>query len=820
MEDTKRLLEFGVTKNEAKLLKFFIESRNSIQKGEGWRFKDIELNFNTNRHFYRELLNNLERKGFLTVNKDSKSHVYYFNPERLSEIIKEKRKDYINKRNKLEKHLKTIKSKLTKNFDLKILNEFLLEIKTDLKLSDKQLYLIQSLFEQEDGRVFPKLMTLKQISQKSGNNNIRYNLNLLLKRNFLDVKKIGRTNYYVPHKLVSIIKNEIEHQNKIWKEKERRLKNAVVHFSIEPDIEYKLINLGRNINSQLKQLINQARKEFLIDFRGNIDRINEIYMILDKFFEDLIDIIEKRKIKVKLLFRSNPWIVNKIDKTITKLIDLCSGENLEFRDPFGNTERNIYFIIDDFLGFQIIGDQTASKNYKSLLIYNKQRIQELIHSFNEIWSRSIDFRHVILDYPIKKELQKVNDESLTKKPLVYNFGSQPFSITGVNTPIRIMMNYLNTAIRKIEAVASFFKEDSSGHLDLMDNIYQVPLMERYFRVLYKKIKKGVSVNIIRNAFLKKRITTLNEQFITIIISLIESSQKFKIRETQIPHANFVIIDNKFLILHEYTESKQLKLTILSNNSLIKKFQILFQNAWNQALDIRLSWLRVKNPKIKKIINKSINRVELQIPLPKKGEIRKYDGFYLRKLIKYLLNITRNQIYIYVTSTTKFSQLRSASSSIKDLANIMISYSWEIINASKKSNIQTKVIASYEPNSIKSVTYNDILKSLELFPRYSIRFLPKKNQSDLIFGIYDNYLTFIIGDMTSGFFQVVIVNDLNLKEHYLKRFNDSWKIAVDSRQIFYNYCVGRKKKILAESLRKCKPDKLYSSNEIQEMFPKR
>jgi len=819
MEDISKLLEFGLTRNQAQLLKFFIDSYNNEERTNGWSFKDIDNQLSSKSHFYRELLTDLEEKGFLTVNRDSKPQIYYFNESRFEEIIQEKNKEYLRKQNALEKLLNKLNSKMLKKIDIKWLKDFLYQIKTVLKLKEEQILIYHSLFSQENGKLIPNSMTIKDIIQKIGNNNIRYNLNILLKKKYLEIKKIGRINFYSPKIITTILKNEIELQKKIWNNKKGRMQQTIYHFFKGQDTEYRFLSLGKNINFELKKVLESANQEILIDFRGNINRISEIYKFLKQFFIDLIEILNGSNIKAKIIFRSNAWIVNKIDATIIKLIELISKGKLEIREYIGNNERNIQIVIDDILTLQVIGEQTSTQFYKTLILKNKLRVHEIKFSYNYIWNKCVDFRHVILDYSINKELEENLEKSLKINPPIYNFGPEPFIISGVKMPIKIMMTYLRTANKEINAIASFFKEKEPGILNVIDDIYQESLLKEYFNVLYDKISKKVPVRIIRNRFNTKMSLIRDEKFIDIMLNLISSPYKFELREISNLQTNFVLIDKKTLILHEYTSTNQLNLTILTDPSLIKKFDNMFHEAWNRAIDIRLSWLTNTSSYIKNKVKKSFENTKLCISLPERGEMRIYDGIYLRNIVKYLLDITKKEVFIFFTTSTDFSQIIKSTSGIKNLTNLIIEYAWNLVEAVTRSGIEVRVITSYTGYFAKALTFKDVTKSLEIFPQYSLRFLSSQDQFNLIYGIYDNYLTFIIGEMTSSFFQVVVINDFNLRNHYLKQFYNTWEKSIDVRLVLSQYCSKRKKKAILKSLKEKKPEINYTIKEIQELFPK-
>lgn len=61
MEESNRLIEFGLTKNQAELLKFFIESKSK----DGLTYKQIKEQFRFKKHFYRELIDDLVNLKFL-----------------------------------------------------------------------------------------------------------------------------------------------------------------------------------------------------------------------------------------------------------------------------------------------------------------------------------------------------------------------------------------------------------------------------------------------------------------------------------------------------------------------------------------------------------------------------------------------------------------------------------------------------------------------------------------------------------------------------------------------------------------------------------
>ncbi len=1011
MEDISKLKVFGLTTNQANLLKFFIESyRKENIMGNNLTFKEIKKNFKSNKSFYRELVSDLTKAGFLQVinktkpslkgqNHSSKTKtttkpfVYRYNDSRMAEIIQEGQDSYLNEQKEFDKKIKEIKILLDQKSNVKQVKGILKDSESLLGLNDESISIIYTLFSQKNGKIVPISMTIKEITDKIGENNVRYNLKLLVNRDFIKLKKIGRRNSYEPNDLVTLFKIEKDFQKKKWLDKKRFMQEVIQYFHTKPSIDkeevqkfsgvsklqnyiefankeiliihpfykgktdsinkrvqiiiekilsyldrsevqikvliagkiedldpeiirqvlkkiphievkttsrllntftiiidskytihafqnsldfmliqdeqtvnlyetefykswkiaedfrirltrnkklkeqlaqeieeslnnypivhenksdYEIIHLGKNIVEIFKDYLRLANHEIILDFRGDIERLQVVEDYFRNFFSDLIDVLNKKDLKVKLLLGINSWLVNKLDKIFIDLIKLMSQGKLEFRVQTENTILNRAIIIDDSLSFQIMTDRKTISSYNALIIRNPVSISEIKTQFNKKFGQSTDFRNTIMQYDIDKELEKTAKQSLIKNPPIYNIGTRPIVMQGKRDVIEIVLNLLRKAKKEILIVANPFFISRDGRHEAFETVHQRELYSSYFEVFTNKVKDNITVKILRNSS-KPVISQIKDESQTKLQlkTLISLFPMFQFRQIDLAHSNFIIIDNKTLIIHEFLESNQLKIIIISENLLVKKYEKTFQDAWDKALDIRLIWLSAGDPTFKKEILSSFDQLEFQMTLPERGEMRIYDAKYLRHILKCLLDNTHQEFYMFLAASKDFIK---QSKGKEAFAHMVLSFSRDVMEAIKNKKIQSRVIASFQPTFLSAITYNDIKRALDLYPVYQLRFSLPPYQSNIIYTIYDHYTILILGENSSSLFQLLLINDVNFRGNYLNQFINAWNNSIDVRQVYYEYGSNRKKELISKSYKRIKLEKKYTSEEIRQFFP--
>ncbi|MFX0132424.1 MAG: hypothetical protein ACFFDN_02135 [Candidatus Hodarchaeota archaeon] len=1026
MEDISKLKVFGLTTNQAKLLKFFIETHQKENfKEEELTFKRIKEKFKSKKSFYRELLSDLTKAGFLRVvnkikpfdyryndsrmaemdsdfspaiikakqKKKTKPFIYRFNESRMAELIQEGQTTYSNEQKEFDKKIKELKIQADQKSNLKRFKGILQDSKSQLRLNNESISILYTLFSQQNGKIVPISMTIKEIIEKIGENNIRYNLKLLEERGFVDIKKIGRTNIYEPKDLVTIFKIEKNAQKKKWMEKKRLMQDAIQYFQTKPSVdkeeikkfggeaklinylrlankeiliihpfytgkrdpinkrvqtvienilsfidssdvkikaliagrvedldlenikeilrkipqievkvtsrllntfaiiidskytihsfennldfifiqdaqtaklyenefykswklsedfrlqltrhnelsqklteelkeskknypiitenkeEYEILHLGEEVIHILKNFLRDANREIILDFRGHIEKIQEVQKYFEDFFNDLIHFLKIRDIKVKLLFGINSWIVNKLDQIFIDLIHLISQGKLEIRVPTGKNLVSRAVIIDDSTLLKVMTDRKTVSSYKALIIRNPAGILEIKNEFNQIFEQSIDFRNAILQYDIDRKLEKAARDSINKNPPIYNFANQPIVMQGKKDVIEIILNLLKKAQKEILVSVNPFIGSKDAKYDIFKPVYRKELFNYYFEIFSKKSKDGIDIRILRNSSRPLPNEARDESQIRIQLSvLLNLFPAFQMREIDLYQPNFLIIDKKILLIYEYLESNQMKLIILTESLLIKKYQETFQDAWDKALDMRLNWLINANPSLKSEIRNSLEKVDFQITLPERGEMRVYNAKHLRYIMKYLLDNTNREYNMFLAAADYFIKQSKGDDAFGHMA---MSYARKVYKTVANKNVKTKVITLFQPLYLKALTADDIQESIKLYPDYEMRFLPQIYQLNNIYAIYDHFLLNVIGEGGSSLFQLLIINDINLCNTYKNQFNESWGNSVDFRQVLYEYCSKRKKEIILESYNIFKPEKDYSSNQIKQLFP--
>ncbi|MFX1446483.1 MAG: hypothetical protein ACFFHV_24080, partial [Promethearchaeota archaeon] len=208
-------------------------------------------------------------------------------------------------------------------------------------------------------------------------------------------------------------------------------------------------------------------------------------------------------------------------------------------------------------------------------------------------------------------------------------------------------------------------------------------------------------------------------------------------------------------------------------------------------------------------------VDFQITLPERGKMRVYDAKFLRHILRYLINITRREFYMFLVASKQFIQ---QSKGREAFTHMVLSYSMDVKEAIKKKKIKSRVIASFQPIYLDAITFTEIKSALKLYPIYQLRFLPPPYQSNIIYSIYDNYMILIIGEESSSLFQILIINDINFRNNYLSQFNSAWNNSVDVRQVYFEYGSEKRREIISSSYKRVKLERNYTPEQIREFFP--
>lgn len=224
----------------------------------------------------------------------------------MEEITKEAQNLNSKVQQDFDKLIRKLKIQISNKITLKNLLEFLQLTQNQLNLNEDQVLILYSLFSQENGIIKPISRTIEQVYnkiKKLEEYNIRYNLNLLKTRGFVDLKKIGRVNNYLPKDLITIMKIEKDFQKKIGKEKYNRMIETIQHFNKETITDSKSIQRFSNF-IDLSKILKLANKEILIIFPLNETDHNLINKNISKIFKILLNFINFSNILVKILINN------------------------------------------------------------------------------------------------------------------------------------------------------------------------------------------------------------------------------------------------------------------------------------------------------------------------------------------------------------------------------------------------------------------------------------------------------------------------------------------------------------------------------------
>ncbi|MFX1446484.1 MAG: hypothetical protein ACFFHV_24085 [Promethearchaeota archaeon] len=595
MIEIDNLTEFGLTLNQAKLLNFIInlENRSALS------YKVINDEFNKGQSFYWELLDDLVNLGFLTVNRNTKPWKYKYDESGFQKIINNQENEHSKIQLEFETLIKELDASNKEGINFKDVFELLQKVQLQLKLNMDQIFILSSLYTKENGKMVPKTRNINQIKElikplngKLKKHNIRYYLTILETRGFLFSQKVGRSNIYTSKDLLTILKDERELDQKIWEDKKTRLQkirdffknkqNSVVDksqmvleksesISMEINERYQLIDFNLDIVNWVKKLMMSAKKEIFLDFRILAERNPVKLRIAEEFYKSLIDLIsqnESSTLKIKLLMYFDSWVMLKLEPIYVKLIQLISQGKLELKVPSETDYRTAKIIIDNSMLLDFMVKQDLAEFDKVLQNRNEMSIKNAKKMFKSLWDSSIDIRDLLMEESISNELEKVTKESINKNPPVYNFKKNEVVITGLKKVLNINLNFIRAAESEILFIGSITLEKNKNS-NFRDTRSQSSFYIDFFNILINKCRIGVEVKILRNTIEPNSSEFKNQEKLKKGIQLIMSlSPFFQIRQIDLPQYQFLIIDRKILLIYEFLESGRIKLTIITDKSII------------------------------------------------------------------------------------------------------------------------------------------------------------------------------------------------------------------------------------------------------------
>ncbi|MHA1383287.1 MAG: hypothetical protein ACTSR3_05980 [Candidatus Helarchaeota archaeon] len=818
MIDSEKLQLFGLTSNQSKVIEFFIKNRTR----KDLNFRKIRTEIKSPKSFYREILLDLIDKKFLYVIRDKRPITYQLNEDRFEEIFQEYKNLYEKNQHKYDLILqKMTKLEFKNQLKSQDILKFLEKIKVELRLNEEQISIINILLSQKEDANSLTPITLNQIAKKLGKKNditnIRYNLSLLEKRGFIFRRKIGRSNYFGSKTLMEIIEREKKYQEQTWIEKEEQML-AVIHFLekypkklVRRDEHYDLKNNLSDIKNTIIKLIEGVQNEIIVDIRCGYERIDSIKIFLQEIFKKLLELIlNKNHVKVKILLNIDDWLVHKLDFVFLQLITRIKTDNFEIRVPINEEQREFRIIGDNSIMFQILGVDTLSEDENGIKINNKRNIDQINDQFNRIWENSLDLRDAIFDYKIDKEIEKAIKKSEKKYPPEYNFKDKFLVIGGLQKGIRVLLRLYAKARNEICTILGPLFPSKSGVLSAVESLKQNKFYERINKVVSKKAKANLNIRWIRNTDATPHLQIyknddLKRYMIDFGLSLYPN---FQMRQLSLEQYQFSIIDKKILVILEF--SKQV-MTISQDEFIIDEYNFIFEKAWSEAYDIRLQWLSEVSKKLGKYIENTFYQINLQISMPKEGEIKRFEGKFARPILYSLLNNLMQDIHKIHTIFLFFTN------DLEDISIDMICDD-DFLNVSRALKVPTKIIINYFPQLKEIVSCRNLKTVIEIFPSCEFRLLPKNIQTYNFFGLFNEYIVNVEGKTNSDNYHIFIINNRNLRKYFLDQFNSLWDKSVDIRQFFYEYGKSETKNLVLDSIKKFGFEKKLNSDEIRELFP--
>ncbi|MHA1294891.1 MAG: hypothetical protein ACTSQJ_19830, partial [Promethearchaeota archaeon] len=706
-EEYIKLKEFGLSTNQAKLLWFFIkqnpESKMSFKKiNQKLKTKPYKKLFKKDINW--DLLNSLLKLGFITVGEQVKPWVYQYNQERLKEILQKQQKINSNIQMKLEQNIENLDKKdRDKNIDLnQILSVFQLNQRQN-SMNNEQLSIMKSLYSNKNGKITPCSLNLNQIADKIDGmniNKIRYNLKNLEKSGFIQSFKRGRNKIFRPFDLVNILKKEKEEHKKYWEQKLKHMNDIIQYFykisrykegseqkykedlpsnqkhpirknkhqTFEKLVQtYELIDFDEDTMDLIDSFMINSEKELILDFRISIKIIDTKTTIVEGFFNRLIRFLKDHpKIRVKIITYLEGWLITKLEPIYIQLIQLISETNFEFRIPIetynenkaGDTDKVLRVITNRTL-IDLIVKKSLDNIDKIMINWNELSVEQAKREFNKAWGKSIDVRDALLEYSLSNELSNVLLASVTKKAPEYFFKIQGLSLTGYKKIHNIILNMYKRAKSEILTIIGTISFSKNKNLKFIDEEYQRAFFNNFFETIIDHCKAGINIRLLRNNLENDLLTEINEERIKRETELLVLFFPYlQIRQIDMPQYHFTIIDRKILMLHKFLEKEQIKLTFFSDEFIINKFLMLFENAWSKSFDIRMGWLREKKSPIHQFLKKSLKKLSFQISLTKTGEIKVFDGKFTRYIIKHLLRVSKDEIFVFQSFSDLYYKSRA------------------------------------------------------------------------------------------------------------------------------------------------------------------
>ncbi|MHA1379403.1 MAG: hypothetical protein ACTSRG_13595 [Candidatus Helarchaeota archaeon] len=836
-QDFNRLKDFKLTNNQAKLLLILI-NENKKKPEARFTFKQIREKFSSKIWIYRELLDSLKKMGFLIVMKESRPIMYKYNSKRLEEILKEQQEIYFRTQKKFDNFLSEVKNGTIKNKeDLLKIFDFLHSIENQHSLTMENIIILKSLFSKRDGKFIPTSKTINQIAADIKNlkiHKIRYNLKNLENTGIILSQKKSRIKYYRPLDLFTLLESERSFHQKLWDDKEKRMQQSIEFFqksSVIPtstsqktkqrDRNYELRNFNKENVNWIIGLIKNAKSETYLDFRMNMERDDKKIELGRILFEALLELLRTNtNIKIRLFIYIDDWLVERLENLYYNLIQGITEGRIEIKVPLKKQAIFSRIIIDDSSVIDLIIGKDTHKPDKILLNKNQISNKEAKRRYNEEWKKSIDIRQELLEHPISVNLKNLINKSLELKPPRIILGKQPLVIIGYEKIHNIILNLYKNARLEVLTIIGTISFSTKGNLDITEKTYQKTFFESFFKIIMSHCKAGLNIRLLRNTFELDHLNeVVNDRIRRETEILVNFYPTLQIRQVDLPEYQFTIIDRKILMLHQFIESKEIQLTIITDEFIINKFYALFQDNWAKSFDIRLNWLKHEKKPIKNFLKKSLKQLEFQMSLPEQGKIKIFDGKFTKYILNHLLNKNKNEIYAFQTFSELFYKKR-IDNKINDtykVSQFILSYNWEVIKAVMTKKMNSKVIFTYFPGYIEAITYKDLQNILDLFPTYQARFIPPGIQTNVVYTIFDEYIILIVGNIVLDY-QILIINDFNIREFYKAQFDSFWDNSIDLRQIFKEYGSKRRKKLIENSIKKFKLFREYHPMQIRKLFP--
>jgi DNA-binding transcriptional ArsR family regulator len=403
---------FGLTGNAAKVVSYLVD----LMDEPPLTYKDIKRGTYPSRFFYRESLEELISKGFVSVVNDTRPKRFKLNPERFKEVVQEEKTQHRQAQQVLKDMLRDAKNNG--------INTALNKVRVLLDLDTLQLEMMQELSSKKE------MVSLKELTQHSQKKvpALRYALNLLEGKGYVRSKKVGREKYYEMREVSNILEEVMAFKERSWNAKKKRMDGVLVsidqgrtqaHIEVKSSISHlddyrEIVKIhwegGQDALSQSRRhaevkgarmvfgtylcLLECAERQILnVSAPARVDLKVAEMLVREEFLSKQLEILEARcKARVRIKCVRNDcepprsfFDGSSIREYLKRI--LLMHPMLQMRHVLPERINDLDFLIVDG---KVLFAVDANKGMRGILTTEPLLIQEFAGLFESMWSQSKD----------------------------------------------------------------------------------------------------------------------------------------------------------------------------------------------------------------------------------------------------------------------------------------------------------------------------------------------------------------------------------------------------------------------------------------------